>query len=106
LKKSEDHIIGTDKEGFAKIQADGASIFETIGDNISKGFNSDEVQEQIGRWRIWLENFATYSNEALLELGRAYSQHPRFIKVFRAINEDLPEFLTKAIEFYCANKKG
>jgi hypothetical protein len=94
------------KEGFAKLQTEGASIFETIGDNMSKGFDSYEVQEQIVRWRTWLENFATYSDEAVLELGQAYSQHPRFIKVFREINEDLPAFLTKAIEYYYTNKKG
>ena len=93
------------KEGFAKVQAEGPSIFETIGDNIPKGFDSDEVQEQIVKWRKWLDNFSTYSDEAILELGRAYSQDPRFTKVFSDISEDLPEFLTKAIEYYCINKK-
>jgi hypothetical protein len=104
LNESEDRIIGMGKEGFAKVQAEGASIFETIGDNIPKGFDSDEVQEQIVKWRKWLDNFSTYSDEAILGLGQAYSQHPRFIKTFRDINEDLPEFLTKAIEYYCSSK--
>jgi hypothetical protein len=41
----------------------------------------------------------------VLELGRAYSQNPDFIKFFRKINKDLPEFLTKAIEYYYSKKK-
>lgn len=105
LKESEDRIIRMGKEGFAKVQAEGTSIFETIGANIPKGVDSVEVQEQIIKWRKWLDNFSTYSDEAVLGLGRAYSQDPRFIQVFRDIHEDLPEFLTKAIEYYCANKK-
>jgi len=105
LKESEDRIIGMGKDGFAAVQAEGTSIFETIGDNIPKGFDSDEVQEQIVKWRKWLDNFSTYSDEAILGLGRAYSQDLRFTQVFRDIHEDLPEFLTKAIEYYCANNK-
>lgn len=105
LKESEDRIKGMGKEDFAKVQAEGTSIFETIADKIPKGFDSDEVQEQIVKWRKWLDNFATYSDEAVLGLGRAYSQDPRFTNVFSDINDELPEFLTKAIEYYCANKK-
>jgi hypothetical protein len=104
LKESEDRIIGMGKEGFVKVQAEGASIFETIANNIPKGFDSNEVQGQIVKWRKWLDNFSTYSDEAILGLGQAYSQDPRFTKVFSDINEDLPEFLTKAIEYYCSNK--
>lgn len=105
LKESEERIAGMGKEGFAAVRAEGAVIFETIGDNIPKGFDSNEVQEQIVKWRKWLDNFSTYSDEAILGLGQAYSQDPRFLQVFRDIHEDLPEFLTKAIEYYCANKK-
>jgi len=105
LKESEDRITGMGKEGFAAVQAEGASIFETIAENISKGFDSNEVQGQIVKWRKWLDNFSTYSDEAILELGRAYSQDPRFTKVFSDIHKDLPEFLTKAIEHYCTKNK-
>lgn len=104
LKESEDRIIKMGKEGFAKVQTEVASIFETIGNNISKGYDSDQVQEQIVKWRIWLNNFSTYSDEAMLELGQAYSQDQLFIKTFRSIHKALPEFLTKAVEYYCSNK--
>ncbi len=105
MKESEDRINEMGEEDFATVQAEGASIFETIADSMPEGCDSDKVQEQIVRWRKWLDNFAEYSDEAVLGLGRAYSQHPRFIKIFGEINEDLSAFLTKAIECYCANKK-
>ena len=105
MKENEGRISKLSKEDFDAVQAKGASIFESIADNICKGFDSDEVQGQIIKWRKWLDNFADYSDEAISGLGQAYSQHPQFLKVFRDINEDLPEFLTKAIEYYCANKK-
>jgi hypothetical protein len=105
VKDNVDHTIGMSKEKFDQVQVEGDSIFTSIGENISKGFDSPEIQEQMGKWRKWLDNFSTYSDDAVLELGRAYSKDPRFTKVFGGINEDLPEFLTKAIEYYCANKK-
>ena len=105
MEENEERISKMDEKTFAATQAEGAEIFETIGGNIAKGFDSDEVQQQIIRWRQWLENFASYPDEAVLELGRAYSQNPKFIKVFSDIDEELPAFLTKAIEYYCDNKK-
>ena len=102
IRESEDRIVRMGKAGFATVQAEGASIFETISGHMAKGFDSPEVQQQIARWRKWLENFSTYTDEAVLELGRAYSQDPRFTRVFSDINEELPRFLTKAIEHYCS----
>ena len=55
----------------------------------------------MAKWRQWLENFHQYSDEAVLGLGRAYSQDPRFAAYFRKFNSGLPAFLTKAIEYYC-----
>ena len=105
LKTSEARVIGMGKEKFAALQAEGGSIFKAISDNMFRGFGSAEVQELVARWRQWLENFATYSDEAVLGLGQAYSQHPEFAKFFRKYHKDLPEFLTKAIEYYCTSKK-
>ena len=63
------------------------------------------MQEQVALWRQWLENFHHYSDEAVLGLGRGYSQNPEFAVFFRKYREDLPEFLTKAIEYYCEREK-
>jgi hypothetical protein len=87
------------------LQAEGGAIFKAISDNMAKGYDSVDVQEQIAKWRQWLENFHHYSDEAVLGLGQTYSRHPEFAKFFRKIHKDLPEFITRAIEYYCANKK-
>jgi MerR family transcriptional regulator, thiopeptide resistance regulator len=105
LKDSEARVMKMGKEKFAAVQAEGGVIFKTIADNMDKGFDSQVVQEQVEKWRIWLENFSHYSDEALLGLGRAYSEDPRFAAFYSKINKDLPEFFTKAIEYYLARKK-
>ncbi len=106
LSYNEGRISKLSKEDFEAVQAEGAAIFECISDNMPKGHDSKEVQAQIVRWRNWLENFAEYSDEAVLGLGQAYSQNQKFIDVFQNIHEDLPDFLTKAIEYYCAENKS
>lgn len=105
LQDSEERVLKMGKEKFTKLQEEGGKIFQTISDNISKGYASPEVQEQVSKWRQWLENFHHYSDEAILGLGQTYSQHNEFAEFFRKYQKDLPEFLTKAIEYYCANKK-
>jgi DNA-binding transcriptional MerR regulator len=100
LNDSEARIIGMGKEKFAALQAEGGAIFQGIADNMKKGFDNPEVQKLVDKWRNWLENFSHYSDEAVLGLGQAYSQDERFARFFEKINKDLPEFLTKAIEYY------
>jgi len=100
LREGEERVINMGKEKFAALQAEGGKIFQTISDNMSRGYDSSIVQVQVAEWRQWLENFYHYSEEAVLGLGRAYSQSPEFAKFFRNIHQDLPEFLTKAIEYY------
>jgi DNA-binding transcriptional MerR regulator len=101
LKDSEARVMKMGKEKFAAIQAEGGVIFRTIADNMAKGYDSPFIQKQVALWHQWLENFSHYSDEAVLGLGRAYSQDKRFAKFFRKINKNLPEFLTKAIEYWC-----
>jgi MerR family transcriptional regulator, thiopeptide resistance regulator len=104
LNKSEARVTGMGKEKFAALQDEAGEIFKTISLNMSEGVDSPKVQEQIGRWRQWLENFYTYSDEAVLGLGRVYSQHEDFVAFFNKIHPGLPEFMTQAIEYYCRNK--
>jgi len=104
LRESEARVLAMGKKNFAALQAEGAAIFKAISDNMSKGFASREIQEQVAKWRQWLENFHHYSDEAVLGLGQTYSQHPEFAKLFQKIHTDLPEFLTRAIEYYYTKK--
>lgn len=101
LRDSETKVIKMGKEKFAALQAEGGAIFQAIADNMKKGFDNAEVQKLVVKWCRWLENFSHYSDEAVLGLGQAYSQDKRFAKYFEKFHKDLPEFLTKAIEYYC-----
>jgi DNA-binding transcriptional MerR regulator len=101
LNDSEVRVKKMGKEKFKELQAESDKIFRTIVDNMSKGYKSDIVQGEVAKWRKWLENFSHYSDEAVLGLGQAYSQDPRFAKTFWKYHKDLPEFMTKAIEYYC-----
>jgi DNA-binding transcriptional MerR regulator len=105
LEDSEARIIDMGKEKFKALQDEGGAIFKAISDNMSKGYDSKEVQGLVAEWRNWLENFSHYSEEAVLGLGQSYSQCPDFIKFFSKYNCNLPEFLTKAIEYYCSYRK-
>ena len=102
LKDSEACVMKMGKQRFAEIQAEGGVIYRTIVDNRSKGFDSPEVQEQVAKWRQWLEDFSTYSDEAVLGLGRSYSEAPRFAAYFEQYGMEFPAFFTKAIEHHCA----
>jgi DNA-binding transcriptional MerR regulator len=105
LKDSEERVMDMGKQKFSALQAEGGKIFQTISDNMANGFGSDLVQAQVVKWREWLENFHHYTDEAVLGLGQVYSQDPRFAKFFEKYNKDLPAFLTRAIEYYCGQKK-
>lgn len=105
LRRSEERVIGMGQQGFAAAQAEGGRIFQAIADNMGKGPDSLEVQALVAEWRAWLEHFHTYSEEAVLVLGRMYSEDPRFAAYFGRFDKRLPGFLTAAIEHYCAPKQ-
>jgi DNA-binding transcriptional MerR regulator len=105
LEDSEARVLKMGKENFKALQDEGGAIFKAISDNMPKGYDSKDVQELVEKWRNWLENFSHYSDEAILGLGQAYSQCPDFIKFFQKYGSDFPEFFTKAIEYYCAERK-
>jgi len=105
LEDSEARVMDMGKEGFAGVQAEGDSIFRAMAANMSKGPDSMEVQEQLAKWREWLENFHSYSDGAVLGLGQMYSQDARFADFFGKYGSGFPAFLTRAIEHYCASKE-
>lgn len=104
LEESEKRVLKMGKEKVSQLQAEGHEIFTAISRKMAGGAGSPEVQNLVRQWRQWLENFYHYSDQAVLGLGQIYSQDPEFAEYFRKIHKDLPEFLTKAIEYYCAQK--
>jgi MerR family transcriptional regulator, thiopeptide resistance regulator len=105
LRESEARIVRLGKDRFAALQEKGGKIFQDIADNMDKGPGSPAVQEQVKKWRRWLEYFHHYEDEAALGLGRAYSEHPDFAAFYNKIKPGLAEFFTKAIEFNLSGKK-
>ena len=105
VEESEKRVLKMGKEEFARLQAEGGKVFQALADNMSQGPQSPAVQQLIGEWREWLENFAHYSDEAVLGLGQAYSQDKRFAAFFEKYDKGLPVFFTKAVEFYAAHHK-
>lgn len=85
----------------ARIKTENEAIYKAIVANMAKGFDSPEVQSQIAAWHNHLRYFYEPSVERLLGLADLYSDHPDFIAMFKGFHPDLPEFLRKAIQFYC-----
>jgi MerR family transcriptional regulator, thiopeptide resistance regulator len=93
LISSEVKLEGMTQEEFAGVKGEGEAVFASIRDNMSKGYASPEVQQQIGKWRLWL--------------GRMYSQNPEFAGMFRSrYHPDLPQFLTGSIEYYVKQRQA
>jgi DNA-binding transcriptional MerR regulator len=105
LRDSEHRVLRMGKAKFDEIQGEGGRIFQSIADNMAKGPDSQPVQSQIAKWRQWLENFHHYPDEAVLGLGRVYSQDPEFAAFFTKIRPGLPEFMTRAVEIYYSGRK-
>jgi MerR family transcriptional regulator, thiopeptide resistance regulator len=104
LKESEARVMKMGKEKFAGLQKEGGAIFQAIADNMDKGYDSPVVQAEVKKWRAWLENFHHYSDEAILGLACAYTEHPDFRAFYIKIKDGLPEFFARAIEYYCRQK--
>ena len=104
LQDSDERVVKMGKNKFSALQAESERIFQSISDSMDKGHDSNEVQSLVAEWRQWLENFHHYSDEEVAGLGQTYSQHPEFAANFRKTHQELPEFLTKAIEYYCNHK--
>lgn len=104
LRKSEARVTEMGKDGFAAHQAKGDVIFKTMAGLMNQGPDNPQVQEQVAAWREWLEAFSSYSDEAVLGLGRMYSEDSRFAAFFAKYDSQLPAFMTQAIEYFCAHK--
>ena len=104
LENSEKRVLKMGKEKFREFQTEGGKIFQAVADNMGKRPENSDVQAIIARWREWLENFSHYEDEAVLELGRAYSQDTRFAAFFKKFGEKMPAFFSEAVEIFYRNK--
>jgi DNA-binding transcriptional MerR regulator len=102
LDESEKRTGKWTQADFARIQEESKAIFQAITDHMSEGYDSPTVQEQINALFKWVNNFYTCNEEMFRGLGKMYNQHPDFIQMYKTkYHPDLPEFLEKAITYYC-----
>ena len=105
IADSEANVMAMGKAKMDAIQAEFGEIYHKIVAKMDNGPESPEVQEQIARWRELMENFHHYSDEAILGLGRMYSEDSRFAAFYLKFHKDMPKFMTKAVEHYIAGRK-
>ena len=90
----------------AKIKAESEAIYRDVLANMDNGYDSAEVQQAIARWHQHLRYFYEPSYERLMGLAQLYTEHPDFVATYQKMHPDMPQFLYKAIEFYCKDKTG
>ncbi len=88
-----------------EIQASQAAILSAIRDHMAEGYDSPVVQESIKALHENIGNFYECSYERFLGLGHLYNEDPQFNAMFKTrYHLEMPEFLEKAITFYCQGK--
>jgi MerR family transcriptional regulator, thiopeptide resistance regulator len=104
LDESKSRMRKWSKEDFNRIMQDSEKIFTAIRDNMSRGYESGQVQSQIKELHKWLNHFYTCDLNMFMGIGHMYNEHPDFIKMYKTrYHQEMPEFLLKAIEYYCLN---
>lgn len=100
VRRSEEMVVKMGKTKMAELQAQGQTIFEKMAKNIPNGPAHRESQELINKWRIWLGNFAHYTDEGLLGLAIGYRDDPEFKAFFDKIHPELAAFIADAAGVY------
>jgi DNA-binding transcriptional MerR regulator len=89
------------------IQASQAAILAELRDHIAEGYDSPAVQRSIQALHENMGYFYECSYERFEGLGHLYNEHPDFIAMYKTkYHPDMPEFLEKAIAYYCKDKTG
>ena len=106
VKESADRWGRYTPEQKEKIKTEGEAIYRDLLADMDKGYDSPEVQQVIARWHQHLRYFYEPSYDRLMGLAQLYTEQPDFVTTYRKMHHDLPEFLYKAIEFYCTSQTG
>jgi hypothetical protein len=104
VKESTDRWNRYTPEQKAKIKAESEAIYRDILANLSKGYDSAEVQQAIARWHQHLRYFYEPSYERLMGLAQLYTEQPDFVATYQKMHPEMPQFLYNAIEYYCKSK--
>lgn len=107
IDESKKRMKNWSKSDFTRVMEDGTAIFSAIRDNMDKGAESIQIQEQIKALHHWLNTFYSCNLEMLAGIGHMYNEHPDFRKMWQTkYHQDMPEFLQCSIEYYCRHNQG
>jgi hypothetical protein len=106
VEESEQRVQKYSKAEWQSIQAEGTAALTAVRDNMARGFDSPEVQEQIKNLHQWVNHFYDCTLEIFEGLGHMYNEHPDFVKMYQTTyHPDMPGFLFQAIQYYCQQNK-
>lgn len=95
------------KDDWANINRDSENIYKSFIQNMNKDVSDPDVQKLVGEWQNHITKyFYDCTDEILSGLGQMYIADERFTKNIDKYGDGLAEFISKAIEYYCNNKKS
>jgi DNA-binding transcriptional MerR regulator len=100
-QQSEERTKNWKKKDYDRVQKEGGAILNAIVQLMDRGIEDQEVQQKIHEYRQHIGNFYDCTHEIFRGLGKLYLEDERFTEFFRKIHQDLPEFISKAIAYYC-----
>lgn len=105
-KESERKTSNYKTEDWNNIMLGGNKIFTKLIGLMDKSADCPEVQNVVEEWRQYItDNFYNCTPEIFSCLGQMYIYDERFKNFFNQNTPGLAEFLSEAIEIYCANIK-
>jgi MerR family transcriptional regulator, thiopeptide resistance regulator len=106
IAESEAKVMAMGMEKFEALQKEFDTLYKGIAADMAKGPAAPEVQKRIARWRELMENYHHYPDEAILGLGRMYSEDSRFAAFYEKYQKDMAKFMTQAVEYYIEHLKN
>lgn len=89
----------------ARIMDEGNALYRDMIQAMPDGASSPTVQAIVKRWHDHMQYFWSPNDEQLLELARGYTDDPRFLANFEAMQPGLAAFMREAVKVYVANPK-
>lgn len=104
FEESEEKTSFYDREHWKISSGEGAEILKTFGENRNISPDSDEAKKLVERWQAYITAiFYNCTKEILSCLGLMYVSDTRFSENIDQNGKGTAEFISKAIENYCAD---
>ena len=109
VEKSENHLRGLGKEGFARLKAESEEIWNTLEGMVGEDPTSEGVQNQVARHYAVIRQFWGTAGspdaqaEAYRGLGRLFVQDERYTALNGQPNPAFAEFMRRAMSHFADN---